>query len=225
MKVFPLQVSGLLNLLLPPKEPWEQVMADFIMELPESQGYNVILVAANCHTKHAHFVPSVLAVSAKGTVCLFCNHVWKHHSWAQKIFMDQGTQFAAKFTCILNQLLSMEMALSTTYHPQMDRQTEQINQELEQYLWLYINHMQTNWADWLPVTEFTYNNCKPLATGHPPFYLTYGHHPFVPTAPWKSQINNPTAEEFADYLSQAQQHAYNVLCNATTSMKWFSYWK
>jgi hypothetical protein len=43
----------------------------------------------------------------------------------------------AKFTHALNQLLSMETALSTAYHPQTDGQTEQINQELEQYLRLY----------------------------------------------------------------------------------------
>jgi hypothetical protein len=66
-KVFPSQASGLLHLLPPPKEPWEQVTADFIVELPESQGYNAVLVAADCHTKHAHFIPSVLAVSAEGT--------------------------------------------------------------------------------------------------------------------------------------------------------------
>jgi hypothetical protein len=64
----------------------------------------------------------------------------------------------AKFTHALNQLLRMEMALSMAYHPQMDGQTERLNQELEQYLWLYVNHMQTNWVDWLPITEFTYNN-------------------------------------------------------------------
>jgi hypothetical protein len=136
-------VSGLLSLLPPLKEPWEQITADFIMELPESQGYNAILVAANHHTKCAHFVPSVSAVSAKGTARLFWDHMWKHHRWAQKIITDQGTQFMAKFTCALNQLLGMETALSMAYHPQMDGQTEQLNQELEQYLQLYVTHMQT----------------------------------------------------------------------------------
>jgi hypothetical protein len=102
---------------------------------------------------------------------------------------------------VLNQLLGVEMAPSMAYHPQMDGQTEQINQELKQYLQLYVNHMQTNWADWLPVTEFTYNNCEHSETSHSSFYLKYSHHPFVPTAPQKSQIDNPTAEEFADSLS------------------------
>jgi hypothetical protein len=86
--VFPLQASGLLNLFPPPKEPWEQVTVDFIVELPESQGYDAILVAANHHTKCAHFVPLVSAVSAEGMARLFRDHVWKHHGWAQKIIMD-----------------------------------------------------------------------------------------------------------------------------------------
>jgi hypothetical protein len=105
----------------------------------------------------------------------------------------------------------------------MDGQTERINQELEQkYLHLYVNHMQMDWADWLPITEFTYNNCEHLATGFSPFFLEYGHHPFIPTAPQKSQIVNPMADEFADSLSRAQQHMYDALHDAATSMKWFA---
>jgi hypothetical protein len=203
MKVFPSQALGLLSLLPPPKEPWEQVTANFIVELPESQGYDVILVAADRHTKCVHFVPSVLAVSAKGTACLFWDHMWKHHGWAQKIITDQGTQFVVKFTHALNQLLRMETALSMAYHPQTDGRTKWLNQELEQYLWLYVNHMQTDWADWLPIAEFAYNNHEHSATGFSPFFLKYSHHAFVPMAPQKSLINNPMAKEFADTLSQA----------------------
>jgi hypothetical protein len=128
----------------------------------------------------------------------------------------------AKFTHALNQLLGMEMALSTAYHPQTDRQTEWINQELEQYLRLYINHMQTDWVDWLPIAEFAYNNHEHSATGHSPFYLEYGHHPFIPMAPWKVAIDNPLAEDFANSLSRAWQHAYDALRDAATSMKRFA---
>jgi hypothetical protein len=124
-------------------------MVDSIIELPESQGYDAVLVAADQHMKRAHFIPLVSSVSAEGSARLFRDHVWKHHSWAKKIITDWGTQFTARFMWALNQLLSMEMALSMAYHPQTDGQMERINQELEQFLWLYINHMQTDWADWL----------------------------------------------------------------------------
>jgi hypothetical protein len=63
--------------------------------------------------------------------------------------------------------------------------------------------MQTDWADWLPVAEFTYNNWEHSATGFSLFYLEYGHHPHVPTVPENPMINNPATEDFAGSLSQA----------------------
>jgi hypothetical protein len=35
------------------------------------------------------------------------------------------------------------------YHPQTDGQTEQINQELEQYLRMFVDHHQADWPEWL----------------------------------------------------------------------------
>jgi hypothetical protein len=61
--------------------------------------------------------------------------------------------------------------------------------------------MQTDWADWLPIAEFTYNNHEHSATSFSPFFLEYGHHLFIPMAPWKSSINNPMAKEYVDTLS------------------------
>jgi len=44
------------------------------------------------------------------------------------------------------------------YHLQMDSQTERMNQDLEQYLRMFINHQQEQWPDWLVTVEFAYNN-------------------------------------------------------------------
>jgi hypothetical protein len=49
----------------------------------------------------------------------------------QKIITDWEIQFMAKSTQALNNFLQVKMALSIMYYPQMDGQTEQINQELE----------------------------------------------------------------------------------------------
>jgi len=54
--------------------------------------------------------------------------------------------------------LRVERNPSTAYHPQTDGQIEWINQELEQYLRLYCNYRQNDWAEWLSITEFSYNN-------------------------------------------------------------------
>ena len=47
----------------------------------------------------------------------------------------------------LNNLLGIQMELSMAYHPQTDRQMERINQELEQYLRVFIDHKQEQWPD------------------------------------------------------------------------------
>jgi len=40
----------------------------------------------------------------------------------------------------LNRMLGIEMRLSIVFHPQTDRQTKQINQELEQYLRFFMEY-------------------------------------------------------------------------------------
>jgi len=40
----------------------------------------------------------------------------------------------------LNEMLEIETKLSIAYHPQMDEQTKKVNQELEQYLCIFIDH-------------------------------------------------------------------------------------
>jgi len=42
----------------------------------------------------------------------------------------------------LNNLLGIQTKLSMAYHPQTDGQTERTNQELEQYLRVFIDHRQ-----------------------------------------------------------------------------------
>jgi len=42
----------------------------------------------------------------------------------------------------LNNLLGIQTKLLMAYHPQTDRQIERINQELEQYLRVFIDHRQ-----------------------------------------------------------------------------------
>ena len=58
----------------------------------------------------------------------------------------------------LNNLLGIQTKLSMAYHSQTDGQTERVNQKLEQYLRVFIDHRQEQWPDWLGTAEFVYNN-------------------------------------------------------------------
>ena len=72
--------------------------------------------------------------------------------------MGRGAQFTVGMMKELNSMLEIDTKLLTAYYPQTDKQTERINQELEQYLRMFINHRQEQWPDWLVTVEFVYNN-------------------------------------------------------------------
>jgi len=83
----------------------------------------------------------------------------------------------------LNRLLGIQTTPSTAYHPQTDGQTERVNQEIEQYLRLFVNHRQDDWVEWLPLAEFTHNNRIQASTRQTPFMLNYGQHPRLGVEP------------------------------------------
>jgi len=111
---------------------------DFISELPESGGYDAIMVAVDSVGKRSHFIETVTTVTAAGAANLYVRNVWKLHGLPHKVVSDRGPQFVTAFMKELFWLLRIEAASSTAYHPQTDRQTEHVNQELEQYLCVFI---------------------------------------------------------------------------------------
>ena len=106
----------------------------------------------------AYFVPTTERTLVKGVARLFQDNVWKLHGLPESIIMDRGAQFVAGMMRELNQMLEIDTKLSTAYHPQTDGQMERINQELEQYLTMFIDYCQEQWPDWLAMAEFAYNN-------------------------------------------------------------------
>jgi len=114
-----------------PEKPWTHISADFITKLPLAQGYNSILVVVDRLTKMVHFIPTTEKTSAEGLARLFRDNVWKLHGLPKSIISDRGPQFAAELMTELNGMLGIESKLSTVFHPQTDRQTKRVNQELE----------------------------------------------------------------------------------------------
>jgi len=80
--------------------------------------------------------------SVEGIARLFQNNIWKLHGLPESIITDRGVQFAAEMMKELNQMLGIDTKLLMAYHPQTDGQTERMNQDLEQYLRMFIDHQQ-----------------------------------------------------------------------------------
>ena len=125
------------------------ISADFITKLPLAQGYDSILVVVDQLTKIVHFIPTTEKTSAEGLTRLFRDNVWKLHGLPESIILDRGPQFAAGLMGELTGMLGIKSKLSTVFHPQTDGQTERVNQKLEQYLKMFIDHRQEQWPEWL----------------------------------------------------------------------------
>ena len=61
-------------------------------------------------------------------------------------------------------MLGIETRLSIVFYLQTDRQMEQMNQELEQYLRFFVDHRQKDWLEWLALAEFVVKNKVHTAT-------------------------------------------------------------
>ena len=134
-----------------------------------------------------------------GLAKLFYNNIWKLHGLPDSITSDREVQFASQFTKELNKMLGIETKLSTAFHSQTDGQTERINQEVEQYLRLFINHRQNDWSDWIPSAEFSLNNATFSVIKNSPFFSSFEYNPRMGTEPFKN-FKNPLAKDFIKTL-------------------------
>ena len=118
----------------------------------------------------------------------------------------------------LNKMFGIETKLSTVYHSQMDRQTERTNQELEQYLRMYVNHRQNNWAKWLAMAEFAFNNKAHTVTKTSLFQVNYGREPRMGFDIRKKE-KNKKAEEFVREMKKRHEEARAALVKSQEEMK------
>jgi len=125
-----------------PEKLWMHISADFITKLPLAQGYDSILVVVDRLTKMVHFIPTTEKTSAKGLARLFRDNMWKLHGLPESIISDRGPQFVAGLMRELNGILEIKSKLLMAFYPQADGQTKGVNQELEQYLRMFIDHRQ-----------------------------------------------------------------------------------
>jgi len=150
---------------------WNTLSVDFVMELPFSSGHDTVMTVVDSVSKQVYFILTHTIVTVEGAAKLFLHQVWKLYSLPKCIILDCGPQFIACFTRELYCLLGIKLASSTAWHPQTDGQMERVNQELDQYLQLFVNERQDDWYNLLPMAEFQHNNHIHSATQQPPFLL------------------------------------------------------
>jgi hypothetical protein len=167
--------AGLLQPLKIPEWKWEEIRMDFIVGLPPTQaGYDLICIIVDRLTKVAHFIPIKMTYSGAKLAELYMSRIMCLHGVPKKIVSDRGSQFTSKFWEKLHESMDTKLNFSSTYHLQMDGQTERTNQILEDMLRACALKYGKSWDKSLPYAEFSYNNSYQASIKMAPYEALYG---------------------------------------------------
>ena len=194
---------------------------DFIKQLPESQGYMDILVVVDKLTKQAIFTPTQRSIDSAGLAATFVKEVFSKHGVLAHVTLDQGSEFISRFFRVLVLTLNMKLHFTSGYHPKADGQTEQTNQMLEQYLRIYCNYQQSDWAQLLPLAEFTYNDTLSATTRVSPFFANKGYHPCLDIQLERASLSD-AAQNYSANLEEIHTQLKQLIANAQARYKKFT---
>jgi len=95
---------------------------------------------------------------------------------------------------------------------------ERVNQELEQYLRMFIDHRQEQWPEWLGTAEFAYNNKAHSSTRTSPFKANYGQDPRMGFK-GRKKGRYAGAEKFIKKIKKIQEEVKAALGKVQVDMK------
>jgi hypothetical protein len=136
-------------------------------------------------TKVAHFIPVKTTSTGQQLAELYMSRIVCLHGVLKKIVSDRGTHFTLRFWERLHETLDTQLHFSSAYHPQIDGQTERVNQILEDMLKACALQYGS-----LSYVEFSYNKSYQESLKMVPFEMLYGHRCRTPlfwneTGEWK----------------------------------------
>ena len=170
--------AGLLQSLQIPTRRWANVSLDFITGLPKTKKENdAILTLVDTISKMAHFIPTKTTINAEGVVSLLADRLVRYHGLPNVLISDRDPRFTAEVWDLLCKRFDIKRALSSSWHPETDGQTERVHRTIEQVLRAYIQSDESAWEDLLPAAELAYNCTVHNSTGLTPFEVMIGENP------------------------------------------------
>ena len=126
--------------------PWASIAMDFVVKLPLLKdpatrvAYDSIMIVTDQFTKYAMFISFKESTTAEELAYVFLRWIVSNHGMPKEIITDRDKLFTSKFWKSLMNQLGSKHKLSTAFHPQINSQTERLNQTMKQYLRCYINY-------------------------------------------------------------------------------------
>jgi hypothetical protein len=140
------------------EKPWEDIWIDFVVGLPECEGFDAVWVVVDSLLKMRDFIPCHTTVDVVGLAIHYLKEVVRLHGLPKTIISDLGPQFALAFWGPICTCLGIDTRMSTAFSPQTNGLNERLNAAMEQYLRVFVNNQHDDWAQSLPLDVFAANN-------------------------------------------------------------------
>nr|GEY84329.1 putative reverse transcriptase domain-containing protein [Tanacetum cinerariifolium] len=125
---------------------------------------------------------------------LYLDRIVTRHGTPVLIICDRDGRFTSNLWKTFQKVLGTNLDMSTTYHPQTDRQSERTIQTLEDMLRACVIDFGRGWVKHLPLVEFSYNNSYHTSIKVAPYEALYGRKRRSPVC-WaevgESQLTDP----------------------------------
>jgi hypothetical protein len=105
------------------------------------------------------------------------------------IVSDKDRKFTSIFWKGLFKGIGKSLNFRTSYHPEIDGQTERVNQVIEDMLRMYVMDKPSKQEDYLHLVEFTYKNEYQASLKMIPFEELYGRRCNTPVS-WDNPTNH-----------------------------------
>jgi len=169
--------GGLLQPLPIPVWKWDHITTDFVVGMPQMQKhYDPIWVIVDRLTKSAHFLGMKTIFNAEQLPDLYIKEIVPLHGILLLIVSDGDTKFSSKFWQEFQSTMGTELCPSTTFHSQVDGQSERTIQTLKDMLRACTFEYAGNWDHNLPLVEFAYSNSYHSSVDMAPYEALYRRH-------------------------------------------------
>jgi hypothetical protein len=158
--------------------------------MPNVNGKSVILTVVDRFSKYAHFIVLGHPYTASSVARAFFDDIVRLHGFPTSIVSDRDPVFTGHVWRDLFKRASVQLRMSTAFHPRTDGQSESFNKTIAMYLRCIADDRPRAWLEWLPWTKYCYNTAFHSALRATSFQVVYGRPPppLVPYEPSSARI-------------------------------------
>lgn len=216
--------ADLLHPLPIPSRRWETITMDFVGPLPMTpSGNDFLLVVVDKFSKMVHLIPCVQSITAAAVAQLVYDQVVRLHGYPESIVSDRDSRFTSVFWNALWKLSGTQLKMSTSYHPQSDGQTENVNRVVQDMLRAYVSEDRKDWDRHLSAVEIAINSSRHASTGFTPYFLNHNQEMRLPfSVAMKEAVsvsNVPAAAEMMTAMAVNDEIARSRMAQAQVRQK------